>query len=759
MNFLIRQSGLADIWEKVVRKLRAGDMPPAGRPRPADETYTRLVSYLEGSLDAAAAANPQPGRPMLHRMNRTEYANAVRDLLDLDVDIELLLPPDDSTHGFDNIADALNMSPLLLESYVVAARKISRIAVGNPSIPTFTETHVAAHDETQDFHQDGMPLGTRGGLRVRHHFPVDGAYEFRVKLERSHLLQIRGLQEKHDLELAIDGKRVTVFQLDGGPQMYAQKVYDGITRSLTADDKLVIRVPVPAGPHEVTATFPVKTSALVEGLSKPIVRSYLGSNSVDGMPAVSKIVVTGPFDATRAGDTPSRERVFSCRPATDADEQTCAKTILSAFARRAFRGLSSDADVEQLMGFYAAGRQDAGFEAGIERALWRLLASPKFIYRFGFDPADGKPGAAYRISDYELASRLSFFLWSSIPDNQLLDAARRGELKKPDVLARQVRRMLQDDRSRALVDNFAGQWLYLRNLDSVVPDPHIYPDFDNNLRRAFRRETELLFETIVREDRSVIDLLDADFTFVNERLALHYGIPNVSGSHFRRIPVTDPNRRGLLGHASILTVTSYANRTSPVLRGKWVLDNVLGTPPPPPPADVPDLAESSKSSGKQLTMRERMAEHRANPVCASCHAKMDPLGFGMEKFDAIGRWRTTEAGGVVIDASGMLPNGTKFEGPSGLREALMQHGEVFVSTMAAKLLTYALGRGLEDTDGPAVRDIMRSAAPTRYSFSSIVLAIVKGVPFQMRSIAPHTREAAELVQPAAPVLAVAHRQP
>jgi mono/diheme cytochrome c family protein len=724
----------AAVWEKVVRKMRAGDMPPAGRPRPDAATSTALISWLEGSLDTAAAANPDPGRPLLHRLNRTEYANAIRDLLSLEIDAATLLPADDSTHGFDNISDALGISPLLLESYVVAARKISRLAVGNPSIPPLTETHVAAHDETQDYHQDGMPFGTRGGLRVQHHFPVDGQYEIRIRLEVSHLLQIRGLQEPHDLELAIDGQPIKVFTLDGGAHMYAQKVYDGESLSLTADAGLRVTVPVTAGPHEITATFPLKTSALVEDLSKPLLRSYLGTNDVKGMAAVSKVIVTGPFNSTGPGDTPNRRRVFSCQPRRASDEAACAKTIIASLARRAYRGLSTGVDVEELLSFYNVARQTSGFEAGVEAALWPMLASPKFIFRFEFEPENVPAGAVYRISDFELASRLSFLLWSSIPDDQLLDVAARRELRKPAVLKAQVRRMLSDPRAGALVDNFAGQWLYLRNLDRAAPDPKEFPNFDNNLRQALRRETELLFETIVREDRSVLDLLDADYTFVNERLARHYGIPHVRGSHFRRVSVTDPRRRGILGHGSILTVTSYANRTSPVLRGKWVLENILGTPPPPPPPDVPDLVES-KNQAKVLTIRQRMAEHRANTVCASCHAKMDPIGFGMENFDATGALRTLEADNSPIDASGMLPNGTKFDGPAELQQALMRHPEMFVTTMTDKLLTYALGRGTDHYDAAAVRQIVRTAADAKYTFSSLILGIVNSVPFQMRKAA------------------------
>ena len=724
----------ADIWEKVVRKLRAGDMPPAGRPRPDQATSSALVSWLEGSLDAAAAANPNPGRPLLHRLNRTEYGNAIRDMLSLEIDAATLLPADDSTHGFDNISDALGVSPLLLESYVVAARKISRLAVGNPAIPPVTETHVAAHDETQDYHQDGMPFGTRGGLRVRHHFPVDGEYEIRIRLEVSHLLQIRGLQEPHDLELAIDGQPVKLFALDGGPHMYAQKVYDGDSLSLTADAGLQVKVPVTAGPHEITATFPLKTSALVEDLSKPLIRSYLGTNDVKGVAAVSKIIVTGPHNATGAGDTPNRRRIFTCHSRLTADEAACARTVISSLARRAYRGLSTDADVAELLAFYNTAHQKLGFEAGVEAALWRMLASPKFIFRFEFEPDRVPAGAAYPISDLELASRLSFMLWSSIPDDQLLDVGARGELRKPAVLEKQVRRMLSDPRASALVDNFAGQWLYLRNLDRAAPDPKEFPDFDNNLRQALRRETELLFETIVREDLSVLDLLDADYTFVNERLARHYGMSNVRGSHFRRVSVTDRRRRGILGHGSVLTVTSYANRTSPVLRGKWVLENILGTPPPPPPPNVPDLVES-KDQTKVLTIRERMAAHRGNVVCASCHAKMDPIGFGMENFDATGAWRTLEADNSPIDASGMLPDGTEFDGPAGLQQALMQHPDTFVTTMTDKLMTSALGRGTNHHDAPAVRRIVRTAAATNYTFSSLVLGIVNSVPFQMRRAA------------------------
>ena len=724
----------AELWEKVVLKLEGREMPPAGRPRPDEATYDGFASWLQASLDAAAVANPNPGRPVLHRLNRAEYANAIRDLLALEIkDVTTLLPPDNSTHGFDNIGDALGVSALLLESYVVAARKISRLAVGNPAIPQIQEQYVGAHDETQDYHQDGMPFGTRGGLRVQHHFPVDGEYQIRIRLERSQRDDVRGLQEPHDMELAIDGQRIKVFGLDGGPHMYKQLVYDGESLALTADDNLFLKVPVTAGPHEITATFPVKTFAVAENLTKPLLRSYLSPNSVAGLPAVSKIIVTGPFNVVGSGDSPNRQRIFTCQPSGSTDEMACAKEILSTIARRAYRGSITDADVQVLLGFYETGRQSGGFEAGIELALWRVFSSPKFIFRFEFDPPEIAPGGIYPISDLELASRLSFFLWSSIPDDQLLDLAARGELRSPGVLEQQVRRMLLDARGQALVDNFAGQWLYLRNLDHIVPEPKVFRNFDNNLRQALRRETELLFETIIREDRSMLDLLNADYTFVNERLARHYGIPNIRGSNFRRITVTDDYRRGLLGRGSTLTVTSYANRTSPVLRGKWVMENLLGSPPPPPPADVPDLVDGKEGQAGH-TMRERMSEHRANPVCASCHAKMDPIGFGLENFNAIGAWRTME-GASPIDSSGALPNGLEFNGPAELREALVQRPGAFIRTMTTKLLTYALGRGVEYYDAPAVRVITAAAARSNYAFSSLVLGIVDSVPFQMRRVA------------------------
>ena len=730
-------SATAEVWEKVVSKLRRREMPPPGRPRPDNATYDALTLEITTALDSAAGDAPNPGRGALHRLNRSEYANVIRDLLALDIDVARLLPPDDSSYGFDNIADVLGISPLLMEQYLSAARKISRVGVGSPATRAVTETYRTAPDHTQDYHLDGLPFGTRGGIAVRHYFPLDAEYEFRVFLKRTAQTGIRGLAEEHDIEVAVDGTRVQLFRI-GGPDSYAQigdiKTVLGVTKAFTADERLRVSVPVTAGFHSVSITFITQPSALVEDLLRPFLASYqVDTNRVDGLPHVDRITVSGPFNPTGPGDTPSRRRIFSCRPAGSHEETPCAKAIISTLARRAYRRPVTDTDLNVLMPFYASGRQQGGFEAGVEMALRRILVDPEFIFRAEYDPVDIASDTAYRLSDLELASRVSFLLWSSIPDDALLEAAATGTLSDPAVLEQHVRRMLADPRSAALVNNFAAQWLHLRNLASARPTPSEFPDFDDNLRQAFRRETELFVASIIREDRSVIDLLDADYTFVNERLARHYGIPNVSGDRFRRIRVTDENRRGLLGHGSILTVTSYPHRTSPVLRGKWILDNIIGAPPSPPPPDIPALKENAP--GKILPMRERMAEHRKNPVCASCHARMDPLGLALENFDATGRWRATE-GRSVIDASASLQDGTTFVGPTGLRSVLLIRREEFARTVTAKLLTFALGRGIEHYDAPAIRTILREAAHSEYAFSSILMGIVKSVPFQMRRSAP-----------------------
>jgi hypothetical protein len=730
----------AEAWEKVVRKLRGRMMPPPGRPRPDEATYDALVSYLETTLDRSAAAFPNPGRvDTFRRLNRTEYQNAVRDLLALDVDVSSLLPRDDVSHGFDNVAVG-GLSPTLLERYLAAAQKVSRLAVGSPVPSPASHVVVLPADLTQEDHVDGLPFGTRGGTLVRHTFPLDGAYEIQIRLSRDRNENVEGLTEPHQLEVTLDGQRVELFTIRPNRNQSGAYYADE-----AVDKDLKIRVPVQAGPHEVGATFLRKTSAVPETERQPYKAHFNMDRHPRIQPAVRSVSVTGPFDAGRAGDTPSRRRLFVCRPASadapesrrssreiEASEGGCARTIVSTLARRAYRRPVGDADLQIPLRFYAEARAAEGFDAGIEMALRAVLASTEFLFRIERDPPNVPPKTAYRISDVELASRLSFFLWSSIPDDELLGLAVAGTLKEPAVLERQVRRMLADRRSQSLVTDFAGQWLYLRNLAAQNPDARMFPDFDDNLRQAFRRETELFFESIVAEDRNVLDLLRANYTFVNERLARHYGVPNVYGSRFRRVTFEEGTvRGGLLGQGSILTVTSYANRTSPVLRGKWVLENILGTPPPPPPANVPPLTDDH-GAGRTLSMRERMVRHRANPACSGCHQLMDPAGLSMENFDAIGRWRTRSEAGTMVDASGGLPDGSTFTGMAGLRAALLDRPELFVTTVTEKLLTYALGRGVESYDAPSVRAIARRARTDDYRFSSIVLGIVESRPFQMR---------------------------
>ncbi|PWT84153.1 MAG: hypothetical protein C5B57_05340 [Blastocatellia bacterium] len=718
-----------DVWEKVVRKLRVGTMPPQGAPRPAPETARALRVWLEGELDRAASTNPNPGRPTLHRLNRAEYANAIRDLFALDVDVASLLPPDDSGYGFDNIGDVLGMSPMLLDRYLAAADWISALAVGNPETSAGAEIYRVRHDLSQDQHIEGLPLGTTGGLLVRHTFPLDGEYLFQVKLFRSNIESVRGLESVHQLEILLDGKRVHLASL-GGADDFAAAVDNPTIAGDAVDARMQVRIPVQAGPREVAVDF-IQSRGQGTRRLQPFLRSSADTFDSTGYPHIERLTITGPFNATGQGDTPSRQRIFVCRPAVVADEDPCARRILGSFARRAYRRPVTESEIDDLVAFYRSGRTKGTFDTGIQMALRRLIASPKFVLRGERDRTDVPRGIAYPISDVELASRLSFFLWSSIPDDELLTLATAGSLGGRGVLDQQVRRMLTDDRAQALITNFAGQWLQLRNLRRVVPNSNEFPDFDDNLRQAFLRETELFFESIIREDRDVRDLLTADYTFVNERLARHYGIPHIAGSHFRRVTLTDDARRGLLGKGAILTVTSHADRTSPVVRGKWMLENLLGTPPPPPPADVPPLKE--KEPGKKVpTMREQMEEHRKNPVCANCHKLMDPLGFALENFDAVGAWRSTDAGSR-IDTSGQLADGTSVDGVAALRQALVNRSDVFVATLTEKLLTYALGRGLNEYDMPAVREIDRAAVRHNYQFSSLILGIVTSVPFQMRA--------------------------
>ena len=718
-----------EMWEKVVRKLEARSMPPQGSRRPDEATYHAVQSALEGLLDAEAAAHPSPGAPILHRLNRAEYANAVRDLLDLDVDVTSLLPPDDAAYGFDNISDVLGVSPSLQEKYVSAAMKIAAVAVGSPEIAAGSDTFRIRQDLSQDTHIDGLPLGTIGGTAVRYTFPLDADYVFQVKLYRTNLDIVRGLEYPHDVEVAIDGKRVYLATIGGREDLEA--LFEKPTDTGDAvDARLRVRVPVTAGPHDVTVAF-VEDAPVAEPVRlQPFLRSSIDNFDWAGRPHMQTFTITGPFNASGPGDTPSRRRIFTCRPKSTATESTCAEKILSTLVRRAYRAPVEPLDMQRVMKIYREGRRGGTFETGIEAALQRILAAPKFTFRVERDLPNVAAGTPYRISDIELASRLSFFLWSSIPDDELLKVAEAGRLKAPAVLEAQVRRMLADERARALVDNFAGQWLQLRNVRNVQPNSDLFPDFDDNLRLAFKTETELFFESIVKEDRNVVDLMTADFTFVNERLAKHYDIPDIHGSRFRRVTLTDPRRFGLLGKGSVLAVTSHAERTSPVVRGKWILDNILGAPVPPPPPDVPQLKEKAEGE-KPRTMREQMAEHRTNPVCATCHKVMDPIGLSMENFDVVGAWRADDEGNP-IDASGELNDGTKVDGVITLRRALVAHPEVFVRTITEKMTIYALGRGLDAHDMPAVRAIIRDAAGRDYRFSSIVLGIVRSTPFTMR---------------------------
>ncbi|MYD70836.1 MAG: DUF1592 domain-containing protein [Acidobacteria bacterium] len=709
-----------DVWEKVLQKLQTQAMPPPGRPRPDAETYHAFAAWLESSLDGVAAADPNPGRPTIHRLNRLEYANAIRDLLGLEVDAEMLLPADDLAFGFDNNADILTVAPGLLERYLSAARKLSRLAVGDLAIGSDAVRYpVSTLLEQGERMGDDLPFGSRGGAAIRHHFPLDGEYVIRLAL--------RDGRRAPQVDVRIDGARVALLSVD--PDADAE----------TSEDPLSVRVPVPAGSHVVSVTFPEETFT-PEGVAPsrlPIWTFSTGRGYVQEV-GLDSLLIEGPFNPDRVGpgdgglgDSAARSRIFVCTPATEADEAPCANEILATLARRAFRRPVTEQDVAVIEGFYRDGRAGGNFDTGIQRALEALLVDPEFLFRIESDPEGVAPGAPYPLSDIELASRLSFFLWSTIPDDELLALAEAGRLSEPEELERQVRRMLADQRASVLVDSFAAQWLHLRRMRSVTPDVLAFPEFEDNLRQSFVRETELLIEHQMRQDRSVVDLLTADYTFVNERLARHYGIPNVYGSRFRRVTLPDDTRRGLLGHGSILTVTSLATRTSPVVRGKWVLENILGTPPPPPPPDVPEL-EEREDDGAVRSLRQRLEEHRANPVCANCHARMDPIGFALEGFDAVGRHRVVDANGTPIDTSGTLPDGRAFDGLPALRDVLFERRTEFVATVTEKLLTYALGRGIEYYDRPAIRAIVREAGEDDYRWSSLILGVVKSVPFQMR---------------------------
>ena len=707
------------VLEKVLHKLRSGEMPPAGMPRPDAPTTAAFTGWLTSELDRAAAGHPNPGRPVIHRLNRAEYSNAVRDLLALDIKPGAMLPADDTGYGFDNIGDVLSLSPMLIERYLSAARKVSRLAVGD----TNTKPEIAEFRPPKSLQKGGLkrsersgddlPFDSAGGLSVSYRFPVDAEYAIKINLAPTAGFDGPQVGKTFDLRLPVKaGTRtvaVTFPRQDAVPEVVPQ------------------RVPAPDRSHAV---------AFVDLRLDGARLKTFDLEGESGAPVLSVLTISGPYDIAGPGDTPSRRKIFVCKPATTEEEEPCARKILSTLAYRAFRRPVTDADLQPLMRFYERGRSGGTFENGVEAALRALLVSPGFLFRIENDPPGLPPATAYRVNDFELASRLSFFLWSSIPDDELLDLADRGRLQDPAVLSQQVNRMLADPRSRALVDNFAGQWLYLRNLAQVRPDPDEFPEFDTSLRLSFQRETELFFADVLRSNRPITDLLDARFTFINQRLAEYYGIPEIYGAQFRRVSLSDPNRGGILGQGSILTVTSYPNRTSVVQRGKWVLDNLLGSPPPPPPPDVPSFTAHGKD-GRKLTTREAMEQHRANPTCAACHARMDPIGFALENYNGIGKWRVTDAG-RVIDASGKLPDGTEFEGLAGLRTLLLtKRRDDFIATVSARLLTYALGRGLEPYDQPAVRSIVRDAsgpdpnAPAP-SLEALIKAIVRSVPFQMR---------------------------
>ena len=719
----------AETWEKVIRKVRTGSMPPLGMPKPDGAALDGLASYLETSLDRAAAQNPNPGRASMHRLNRAEYANAIHDLLALDVDSTALLPPDDESSGFDNIADVLKVSPSLMERYLSASWNISRLAVGNQNIAPSTAVYRVRPDLSQDQHIEGLPLGTRGGMLVRHNFPVDGEYVIKVRLWRNTFDFLRGMEDRHQVEMAVDGARVALVTAGGREDFIAMAANPG-SFDAAIDQKLTVRMALKAGVHEITAASLLRSHAERDDLIKPFLRTTVDGLDITGDPSVDRISVEGPFKPAGAGDTASRKKIFLCTPTAASDELPCARRIVSALMIHAYRRPVKDSDLETPLSFYQRRRNNGGsFEAGIESALQLILASPEFLFRFEPDPAGVAPNTAYRLDDLALASRLSFFLWSSVPDDQLVNLASQHKLRDPAVMEQQVKRMLADPRAEALVDNFAEQWLFLRNLKTASPNLEAFPDFDDNLRQAMRQETKLFFQSIVREDRGALDLLNADYTFVNERLARHYGIPAIYGSQFRRVQITDPNRRGLLGQGSILTVTSYPNRTSPVQRGKWILTNLLGIPPSPPPGNF--ALKEQEENQKPLSMRERMEAHRTDAICAGCHKVMDPIGLALENYDAIGRWRSTDDG-APIDPSGTLFNGAKVNGPAALRQMLTSRPEVFIGVMTEKMLTYALGRGLEYYDMPAVRQILRGSAPGNFKFSSLVLGIVKSTPFEMK---------------------------
>ncbi len=719
---LTQMGASAEVLEKVARKLKTGEMPPAGMPRPAAAKSAELVTWIENSIDRYAAAHPNPGRPVIHRLNRAEYSNAIRDLLGVDTKPGMMLPVDDSGFGFDNMGAVLSVSPALLERYMTAARKISRLAIGDagskPVEEEFSARDLGMRTNRNERVSDALPFDSRGGMAFQYYFPMDAEYQFRVRIAGG---DATSNATPYELRLPVKAGLRTV-----GVDFLRDS--DKPEIGLIAGRRGGGGGGAAGGPGRGMQAAPSLMDLRVDGAKL----KQFSVTEGGGFPQVDKVIVDGPFNATGRGDTASRQKIFVCRPPADGkDDEPCARMILTTLAHRAFRRPVTDADIRPLMAFYKSGRQAGDFDNGIEMALRALLVSPDFLFRVEHDGSGKAPGSVYRVSDLELASRLSFFLWSSIPDDTLLGLAEKNKLDNPAVLTQQVKRMLDDPKAEALVDNFADQWLTLRNLALSKPDPDAFPEFDESLRQGFMEETNLFVQNLIREDRPITELIDANYTFVNQRLAEFYGIPNIYGSQFRKVTLTDPNRGGLLGQGAILTVTSYPNRTSVVQRGKWILENLLGAPPPPPPPDIPTL-EASAKEGHPRTMRQAMEEHRKNAVCASCHMRMDPLGFALENYDGVGKWRTTEAG-IAIDPSGRLPDGSTFSGPAGLKKALLaSHRDEFLGTVTEKFLTYALGRGLEYTDLPAVRSITHQAAKDDYRFSALVTAIVQSTPFQMR---------------------------
>ena len=728
----------AEVWEHAIRKLRGQLMPPAGEPQPPQAARKSFISYMENTLDAAAAEHPNPGRVALHRLNRKEYANAVEDLLHVKVNVNDLLPEDNQSDGFDNVANVLQVTPAFLDNYVAAARTVAIQAIGDKTVRPVGTQYFPQNAGNQHFHIEGLPLGTRGGFVVEHNFPADGEYELNIA-NMAQALWVYNMEFQHTVIATLDGKKFFETKIGGEEDMKAiDQKQDPAVDAINARLKN-IKFTTTAGPHEVAVTFRHRTFSE----SEDRLQSHVPGGGQDRVLRVSSFEVRGPLKASGVSETPSRERIFACYPDSPQEEEPCARQILASLTERAFRRPVRDEDVSDLMQFYRAGHQQGGFEEGIRQGLTALLVDPEFLYRANLPPSDLQPGSVFRISDLELASRLSFFLWSSVPDAQLLEVAGQGKLHEPQVLAAQVRRMLADPRSQTLASNFAFQWLNMAKLEEIVPDGVVFPNLNGDIRADFKEELKLFVDSVFRENRSVLDLLRADYTFLNERLALHYGIRDVRGSRFRRVQLTDSARFGLLGKGAILMVSSYPNRTAPVLRGQFILDRLWGTPPAAPPPNVEALKEN-QAHEKPRTVRELMALHASNPSCNSCHGIMDPLGFALENFDAVGQYRERDRfAGSDIDASGVLPDGTKLNGPDDLRNALLARPDQFVQTLTEKLMTYALGRSLEYTDMPTVRAIVRRAAADDYRFQTLVMSIVTSDAFQMqRSAAPDVKQAA-----------------